>query len=571
LLPKIHQLLAQFDHNPIPSRKALLDAWQADRERFLQAAVPILCSQGETSGQKFLISFLLQQERLAERFGDTRLLTREEAISLARLAIRVDPSLEVKLALRLASATAEQQADSGRILDILEAIAEPTSLLPVLGSILRHPDPKVRSKAALIMGKGNRNPSWAAQQLQETDPRVRANAIESLWGLQTDDAAEVFLSAAQDAHQRVAVNGLLGLYLSGRTQAIELKFSMAQHHDAAFRTSIAWAMGRTQDPRFIPCLARMVRESNPLIRSHALRSLTRLRNYRAMLEKAEPIHLFTRSATITPTGMRLIELSVRQHGRKDPLSLQALAFVLEEDGTPVLRFEVDALARSDRFLSLVLPDPAALDNESTAALQQAWATASALRQSHENWCAIGYRNLEPSAPPPMPAPNTAPTGLPFDVLLSHVAQTAAPGFIDALFAMPSARYRRHILLLGSTAPESTAIVFSRQARMERLRQQLAASNIVVHSLAPSRCPSLIRTALQNLASSSGGTYTHAPDPQSLASAFSRILLTQFPDHVIRYWGFPAHASPGNVSLLVHSPAGVGETTTTLGDAGTTQR
>jgi hypothetical protein len=64
----------------------------------------------------------------------------------------------------------------------------------------------VRSKAALLIGRISRNSQWAEQGVSESDRRVGASAVESLWGMNTAAAREAFFRAARDEHHRIAAN-----------------------------------------------------------------------------------------------------------------------------------------------------------------------------------------------------------------------------------------------------------------------------------------------------------------------------------------------------------------------------
>ncbi len=55
--------------------------------------------------------------------------------------------------------------------------------------------------------------------LQDTDARVRANLIESLWNIDSRSARDIFRAAMWDTHHRVRTNALLGLYFMGESSA----------------------------------------------------------------------------------------------------------------------------------------------------------------------------------------------------------------------------------------------------------------------------------------------------------------------------------------------------------------
>jgi len=57
----------------------------------------------------------------------------------------------------------------------------PSIILPLIVRLTDHPDAKVRSKAALLVGRGKPELGWVRSQLAQQDARVRANAVEALW------------------------------------------------------------------------------------------------------------------------------------------------------------------------------------------------------------------------------------------------------------------------------------------------------------------------------------------------------------------------------------------------------
>jgi HEAT repeat protein len=106
---------------------------------------------------------------------------------------------------------------------------------------------------------------------------VRANAVECLWGLKSEEAIDLLESCLDDASNRVAGNALVGLRAAGQLGTLERIADMAIHGMARFRSTAAWAMGRVGDPLFGPLLNLLVKDSDPLVRSAALRALIEVR------------------------------------------------------------------------------------------------------------------------------------------------------------------------------------------------------------------------------------------------------------------------------------------------------
>ena len=136
----------------------------------------------------------------------------------------------------------------------------------------------MRSKAALLIGRISRNPQWAEQGVSESDRRVGASAVESLWGMNTAAAREAFFRAARDEHHRIAANGIVGMYLLGDECSIPFLFHLSESEKPLACAAAAWAIGHLEDPRFVPRLARLMEDSCPITRKGAFRAMARVRH-----------------------------------------------------------------------------------------------------------------------------------------------------------------------------------------------------------------------------------------------------------------------------------------------------
>ncbi|MBI4908267.1 MAG: HEAT repeat domain-containing protein [Acidobacteria bacterium] len=560
----IERLVAQFETNPVLARRSCQDAWASSPEKFFAKAVEVLCKQGLGTGQRFLISFLTQNAGLEDKLGNPELMTREESVTLARLAMRVDPSLDIKLANRVASASGEEPALALRLLEVLEAVAEVSSLLPILGHVLRHPDERVRSKAALLMGKGNQNPRWVTQQLFDPDARVRANAVESLWGATSREAVEVFRLAVQDAHPRTVINAALGLYLSGQKECIESFLELSRHPDPAFRLSTSWGLGRTGDPRFLRVLTELARDAESKVRAAALRSTVRIRNYRSILESAGSYQIQVLGGQITSSGMRSLDISLKQSGIREPPTLAPLSFALEEDNVPVARYEADAVRAPKRHFGIILPAAADVARETAAALDTMLRSVAQTKSSGDHWAVVSHTHCDVATPPSATVSvrgyHAAPAAI--SEALAAAGSAPAAGFLPAVLAflaVPSnVKRAQSLILFASPLPENTSIVLLRQHQMQSVTSRLNDAGISVQAIVPQQCPPLLRTALRDLCAATGGVLHPAESESTAVSVLESLLSTPVPSHHIRYWGFSKQTLHGQVRIMVHSPTGIGE-------------
>jgi HEAT repeat protein len=271
-------MVRDYTQNTPRNRRLIRELLTADRQGFCSAAIQFLKSPEASPAVEYLISLLASENLLVAALCDPALNPRQ-ALSLARAAQGTDPNVDVAIARELAAnvESAGGRDRDQRLMEILSRISDGTRILPFLMRLLRHPDPYLRSKAVLLVGRGNRNVQWIRKRLAESDGRIRANAVEALWGVDTPDVRELLRSLARDDNNRVAGNALLSLYRLGDRSVVEDLVKMAGHASAAFRTTAAWVIGETGDPRFLEILAHMMNDPNVATRKRAFAALGRLK------------------------------------------------------------------------------------------------------------------------------------------------------------------------------------------------------------------------------------------------------------------------------------------------------
>src|SRR5947209_1769434 len=95
-----------------------------------------------------------------------------------------------------------------------DATLAPSSVEPIsrIVQLFRASDPRARSKLARIAGRYVDHRLFLKKRLEDKDDRVRANVVESLWGVNGDFVRVLLRGAAADPSHRVRMNALLGLY-----------------------------------------------------------------------------------------------------------------------------------------------------------------------------------------------------------------------------------------------------------------------------------------------------------------------------------------------------------------------
>jgi HEAT repeat protein len=250
---------------------------------FSNAALAILNAGDDSPAQRYLAILLLKQPAVLQYLTSPRRFSKAEAIAQFRYLMTADRSLDIRLARCLpnrngVSMVALPVDSSERALDILDETSTGRRIIPVLGHLMEHPDTRIASKAALLIGKRVQNVSFAKRLLDPAqDDRMRANAIESLWGLSTDGAHELLRDHAHDHSNRVAGNAVFGLHILGDESAARLALEMSSKAGAEFRQTSAWVMARIGSPEFVPSLHGLVKDESPGVRIAALRALVNIR------------------------------------------------------------------------------------------------------------------------------------------------------------------------------------------------------------------------------------------------------------------------------------------------------
>lgn len=163
-----------------------------------------------------------------------------------------------------------------RALEILDGLGQSGVAAQWIRRMTADADASLRSKAVKILSKLYVNLSLIERQFESEDARVRANAVEGLWGEKSQRHVQLLERAAKDPHHRVAGNGLYGLYLAGSAGIGERMIQAANSSSPQHRAAIAWAMGKTGSPEFVSPLEKLAADSEECVRTSAARALAQL-------------------------------------------------------------------------------------------------------------------------------------------------------------------------------------------------------------------------------------------------------------------------------------------------------
>jgi HEAT repeat protein len=154
------------------------------------------------------------------------------------------------------------------------SVPEPMSRIVRL---FRLSDPHSRSRAARLVGRYSSYKTFLLRRMEEKDHRVRANAVESMWGIDTAEVRSALRDSLDDSDHRVRTNALVALYRLGDPSAGRMLIEQSRHDSALFRASAAWAMGEIRNAEFLDALNSLAGDDRDEVRHNATLALSRLK------------------------------------------------------------------------------------------------------------------------------------------------------------------------------------------------------------------------------------------------------------------------------------------------------
>jgi len=276
--PSIEQVLDRAATDPAAAGRALMDLLARHGRGLSGEALAVLKKGACTPGQAHLVNLLIENDVLPGTLADPSQFSLEEAVQFVGILSRIDPLVDIKLARWILNHVRTEPLEPAcqaarRILSILEQTSAAHRLGPLLVQLLRVPDPRIRSKVALLLGRSTQDVRWA---LADPDARVRANAVEVLWGVGSRDVRKTLWETARDTNNRVVGNALLALHRLGEPAAVGALAAMSRHSSPRFRATAAWVMGQTRDPAFLERLRNLEADPEDDVRRNARLALARM-------------------------------------------------------------------------------------------------------------------------------------------------------------------------------------------------------------------------------------------------------------------------------------------------------
>ena len=545
-------VVRDFDLDPVSSRQRIREFLQYAPGSFCRTAIGALNREGESNAAQYLVSLLVSENLLFGVLCDPA-LARERVLPIARRALRIDPMIDATLARQLADAEVwpgDPMAE--RLLETLDEISNGNRIQPSLMRLLRKDDPRLRSKAVLMIGRRGQSVNWIQRRLQESDPRVRANAIEAIWETDTAESRELLTWAARDSNNRVVGNALFGLYKLGEVSAISELVKMASHPSENFRRTAAWVMGKTGDPRFCESVGRMIADQNGSVRKSAFQAMGRLRAAAAQLSEGGELTVAGMMLPGNPrTGQIRIAIGAAARDSLVFARILPVQFQLSENGETVWSYEVhEKLAPEPLAVSFLFPRTTALPGWDQAAV-----SCLKWKRSLDLWAAIPYTGADEAAgSPDLQLPSFISNSAQADRVFEKTPKRLdCTGFWAAIRrAGMSGRghgpAKRHLIVLAPDKVDGQAdndLVAAVHASRMSVQVICGAENSV----------------LREFCGRINGNYHLLTAGQSIEERISLIYLGLLARYEIRFMPL---TKAGSLKVRVHTPSGWGETVLSFG-------
>jgi len=268
-------VLAGFGEDPSLTKRQLRNLQAVDASGFLRVSLLHLGSGANGPAECHLAQLLGAERAYVDILTDPDQITDREAITAASMMSVGDPVFCRKL---LEMRGSRDVRRISRILQLIDRSEQGMVLVPWLRDLVDDENPRLASKAAMILSRLTRNPMVVHRFLRSGDPRVRANAVEGLWGGNIECTRTLLHAAAADSNHRVVANALVELYRCGDSLGQTRIEELVGHADPLFRAAMAWAIGEIGRPELLPALQLLEHDSALTVRLRAGRTLKRLQN-----------------------------------------------------------------------------------------------------------------------------------------------------------------------------------------------------------------------------------------------------------------------------------------------------
>jgi hypothetical protein len=240
---------------------------------------------------------------------------------------------------------------------------------------------------------------------------------------------------------------------------------MIDHSDDGFRKTGIWLMGETGDLRFLPVLARLMKESTPALRPYVFRAFAKLKQKRSRLSTLPPLRVYALGGKSLAEGWREIHLSPLSASGQTILGLKATQLALWEKQALILEYNLLPVVEKEP-LSVAFAMPRNVSPAETSGVnERAMKSCLGLKRKIDGWMILQYCRSDESEEKSTQDESTAELRFILDSAAAEKSfkarkprQSSARNLLCAvrglIAAMSRGRGRRHLVFLddGSGKP-----------------------------------------------------------------------------------------------------------------------
>jgi hypothetical protein len=581
----IAALLESFSEKDTSGKQSLQQMLSSDQQAFSRASIQVLARKAAgPAGSRYLLHLLRKHNLLMEALADPRGSKREDAVAAARTILGVGAPLDADVERVLSATLSEARSTANaarvsRLLDVLEAASLQPRFYLFQTELMSYPDSGVRAKSALLIARSSKSAALVGRMLLDEDLRVQANAVEALWTFDPVEARPLLLNAARSKTPRVAGNAAVGLYRVGDLSSLRLMFSMAQEDDQARRSTAAWAMGETGDPRFLAFLTAWFPRSDGSERVNILQALGRIRRREKSLREAGAIEMriWSAKAATAEESRHHLSLTLWSPDKPDLSALKPTQLAIWDGGMLVQDYEVSAQPNPVLLISgFILPRFSSAVDPYRLAVLDGIEQCLKHKRSDDLWRIDRYLIEPGTGEVRAPLEKAA---LPYDEsLLGPFAKTHQRGFLAAPEAVrkivesPGSRERAADDAVAAFERQSDAMIkFSGKRKLflflsqdcarrlnrhvARLTAFVANERITLHGIAPKGAEGCEEFQGVCLASEGGSFSTLTPE--QIPGEVERLYAQSINRFEVTYRA-PNHCDPAGGNIQITSESGCGE-------------
>jgi hypothetical protein len=570
-------LVTDFNSAPLANGTRIRDLMELDVDAFRVAAVSVLSDCGDTAGSRYLVNLLWNEGLLTPTLSDI-FFPKDVDLNTAKTAAKVDPQLHIRIIGFLVNGMFEgqeiEESTTKQLMEILGEISDTVGIQPLLRQLLLHPNSRIRSKITLLVGRGQAGLRAMEKLLKDADARVRANAVEALWTNCDPQVKNHFREALLDSDNRVVGNATFGLHSLGDTQSISAVLRLATHESTVFRATGAWVMGRTQDPRFLPILGRLLAGSKGQLRKTAFSAVASMKKAAAL--RAGPPSLAIRILSVEnvehPSGQTTRAAMVAtSEAQWDPPELKATEVIISVNGEPVSDYSCVEQRNDLISVGFIMPNHRTTPDFFRDGLELGMKKCLEAKKRPEPWSILRFHEGRPkddvedivtsSGPSPAAEKQDAAKPAPTSSFTTDSAEIEAAidsggneiDIYEAAHAMitglsPSRGSRNVLILVDS----DNAISLDQK---QKLAQAALAGTFSVNVVSTAE-----NTELKGLCSLTSGIFRQIADPEDIESdviLLYKSLRRRYVLEVTRGLDAPPIE---RLSVQVHRPSEMGEST-----------